>query len=106
LAPLDTERPGILAAPHDEQRVATALIQYLCAQEHDWGMLEFVGQPPGSALHESIHAAGNHRFRARDIAVEPYTEIELTWSDLAGYFRSLAKKMRSNISRQARRLFA
>ena len=106
LAPLDTERPGILAAPQDEQRVAAALIQHLCAQEHDWGMLEFVGQPPGTALHESIHTVSNRRFRARDIAVEPYTEIELIWSDLAGYFRSLAKKMRSNISRQARRLFA
>jgi hypothetical protein len=106
LAPLDTERPGILAAAHDAQRVAAALIQYLCQQERGWGMLEFVGQPPGTALHESIHAATNYKFRARDIAVEPYTEIELTWNDLSGYFRSLAKKMRSNISRQARRLFA
>jgi hypothetical protein len=106
LAPMDTERPGILAAPDDAQRVAAALIQYLCRQERDWGMLEFVGQPPGTALHNSIHAATNYRFRARDIAVEPYTEIELTWGDLGGYFRSLAKKMRSNISRQARRLFA
>jgi hypothetical protein len=106
LAPLDTERPGILAAPHDEPRVAAALIQYLCRQERDWGMLEFVGQPPGTALHEAIHAATNYAFRARDIAVEPYTEIELTWSTLEAYFRSLTKKMRSNISRQARRLFA
>jgi hypothetical protein len=106
LAPLDTERPGILAAPGDAQRVAAALIRYLCRQERGWGMLEFVGQPPGTALHEAVHAASNYRFRARDIAVEPYTEIELTWSDLNGYFRSLAKKMRSNIGRQARRLFA
>jgi len=106
LAPMDTERPGILATPQDEERVAAALIQYLCQEERGWGLLEFVGQPPGSALHEAIHSATNYRFRARDIAVEPYTEIELIWSDLNGYFRSLAKKMRSNISRQARRLFA
>jgi hypothetical protein len=106
LAPLDTERPGILAAPDDEQRAADALIQYLCREERGWGMLEFVGQPPGTTLHKSIHAATNYRFRARDIEVEPYTEIELIWSDLAAYFRSLVKKMRSNISRQARRLFA
>jgi hypothetical protein len=106
LAPLDTERPGILAAPDDEERVAAALVQYLCRQERGWGMLEFVGQPPGSALHKAIHAATDYRYRARDIAVEPYTEIELIWNDLNGYFRSLTKKMRSNISRQARRLFA
>jgi hypothetical protein len=106
LAPLDTERPGILAAADDEERVAAALIRHLCRAERGWGMLEFVGQPPGTALHAAIHAATNYRFRARDIAVEPYTEIELIWNDLNGYFRSLAKKMRSNISRQARRLFA
>jgi Acetyltransferase (GNAT) domain len=106
LAPLDTERPGVLAAPQDEERVTAALVQYLCRQERSWGMLEFVGQPPGAALYKSIHAASNHKFRARDITVEPYTEIEIVWVDLNGYFRSLAKKMRSNISRQARRLFA
>jgi CelD/BcsL family acetyltransferase involved in cellulose biosynthesis len=106
LAPLDTERPGILVAPQDEERVAAALIQHVRREERGWGMLEFVGQLPGTALYKSMHAAADREFRARDIEVYPYTEIELIWSDLAGYFRSLTKKMRSNISRQARRLFA
>jgi CelD/BcsL family acetyltransferase involved in cellulose biosynthesis len=38
--------------------------------------------------------------------VEPIWEIPLRWPDLPSYFRSLTKKMRSNISRQARRLYA
>jgi CelD/BcsL family acetyltransferase involved in cellulose biosynthesis len=106
LAPLDTERPGILAAPEDQARVAAMLINHVCTWEGAWGLLEFVGQLPGTPLYEAVHAAANGTFRARDIQVEPYTEIAVVWDDVAAYFRSLAKKMRSNISRQARRLFA
>ena len=106
LAPLDTEQPGILAAPEDEARVASALIHYICEKERGWGMLEFAGQRPGTALHCAVYAAVGRNFRARDINVNPYHEIGVVWKDLNAYFRSLAKKMRSNISRQARRLFA
>lgn len=106
LAPLDTERPGLLSAPEDEARVAAALVEHLCTRERDWGLLEFAGQLPGTPLYEAVHAVTNRRFRARDIEVEPYTEVTIVWRDLHSYFRSLAKKMRSNISRQARRLFA
>jgi Acetyltransferase (GNAT) domain len=106
LAPLDTEQPGILAAPEDEERVAAALIRHICEHERGWGMLEFVGQRPGATLHRALYAAANRRFRVRDINVEPYTEIAVVWNSLGAYFQLLAKKMRSNISRQARRLFA
>ena len=106
LAPFDTEQRGILAAPEDEGRVAAALIAHLCEQVRGWGMLEFAGQRPGSALHRAAHARTGRRYRTRDYPVEPYNEIAVVWDDLAGYFQSLTKKMRSNISRQARRLFA
>jgi len=106
LASQDVEQPGFLCAPEDEERIAAALLRHICDSEPDIGMLELVGQRPGGILHRSVHAAIDHRFRARDIAVEPYTEIALAWPDLANYFRSLAKKMRSNLSRQARRLYA
>jgi CelD/BcsL family acetyltransferase involved in cellulose biosynthesis len=69
-------------------------------------MLELAGQPRDGGLYRAVHAAGSWRFRVHEIAVEPYNDIELPWADLHAYFRSLAKKMRSNISRQARRLFA
>jgi hypothetical protein len=106
LAPLDTEQPGILAAPEDEARVAFALVHHICEKERGWGMLEFAGQRPGSALHCAVYAAVGRNFRARDINVNPYHEIGVVWIDLNAYFRSLDKKMRSNISRQARRLYA
>ena len=79
LAPLDTEQPGILSAPEDEDAVAAALIDYLCNHDKNWGMLEFVGQKPGNALHRAMHAASGSRFRARDIPVEPYNEIRSVW---------------------------
>jgi len=106
LAPMDTEQPGILSPPDDEERVAKALVRHLCDRERGWGMLELVGQRPGTTLYRAAYAAVGRKFRARDINVAPYNEIAVTWQDLNGYFRSLAKKMRSNISRQARRLFA
>ena len=106
LAPLDTEQPGLLAAPEDEQRVAAALIRHLCERERGWGMLEFAGQRPDTTLYQEMYAAANRSFRARDIEVEPYSEIAVVWSSLGAYFQSLRKKMRSNISRQGRRLFA
>jgi CelD/BcsL family acetyltransferase involved in cellulose biosynthesis len=106
LAPFDTEYPGILAAPVDQDRVAAALVRHLRDNDREWDLLEFAGQQPGTALHRAVQAADGWRFRARDIEVQPYNVIPLAWNDLAGYFHSLAKKMRSNISRQTRRLFA
>jgi hypothetical protein len=106
LAPLDTESPGILAAPPDVSRVAAALIEHWRLRERDWGLLEFAGQVRGSPLYTAMHDASVGAFRARDVDVEPYTEIGIIWKDLADYFRSLSKKMRSNIGRQARRLVA
>lgn len=106
LAPLDTDRPGILWSPENEQRVATALVRHLCEHETGWGMVEFFGQQRANALHLASHAAAGSRFRTRDIELEPYNEIPLGYDNLSAYYRSLSPKMRSNIGRQTRKLFA
>lgn len=106
LTPLDTEQLGMVCAKQDEDRVATALLRYICDHEQDWSMLELSGQRPGNALHRAMHALKDRRFRIRDYPVDPFNEIPIAWPDVFSYFRSLAKKTRSNISRQARRLFA
>jgi Acetyltransferase (GNAT) domain len=106
LAPVDIEQPGLLCAPEDEERVAAAVVRHFCTVECNWGMLEFAGQRPGGALHRTTHAAAGGRLRSRDIPVEPFNEIPLAWPDVATYFKSLSKKMRSNIGRQTRRLYA
>jgi CelD/BcsL family acetyltransferase involved in cellulose biosynthesis len=105
LAPFDTTNPGILSAPEDEARVAAALIRYICDIEKGWGKLELVSQRAEAPLRRAVHAAANRKFRVRDISVEPDNEISVVWKDLNDYFQSLSKKMRSNLSRQARRLF-
>jgi hypothetical protein len=106
LAPVDIEQPGLLCAPEDEECVAAAIVRHFCTVQRNWGMLEFAGQRPGGALHRATHAAAGGQLRARDIPVEPFNEISLEYPDVAAYFKSLSKKMRSNIGRQARRLFA
>jgi Acetyltransferase (GNAT) domain len=105
LAPSETASPGILSAPEDEARVTTALIRHMCDTEKNWGMLELVGQRPDAMLRRATHAAVGRKFRARDIEVAPHNEISIIWKDLKEYFYSLTKKRRSNLSRQARRLF-
>ncbi len=105
LAAADTEQLRFSCAPEDEERVTAALLRHFCEREPGWGMLELVGQKPGGALHQAIHAAGTGRYWARDIPVQPFTEVPLAWPDLYTYFRSLTKHMRSNISRQARRMY-
>jgi hypothetical protein len=105
LAPFDTTNPGILSAPEDEARVAAALILYICEIEKGWGMLELVSQRAEAPLRRAVHAAADGKFRVRDINIEPDNEIAIVWKDLNDYFKSLSKKMRSNLSRQTRRLF-
>jgi hypothetical protein len=106
LAPFESVQPGVLSAPEDEERVAAALIRYFFDREKGWGLLEFVGQRPESALHKAIRAAIGDRFRVLEKQPEPYTEVKIVWESLRAYFRSLGKKRGNNVSRQARRLFA
>jgi hypothetical protein len=106
LAPFDTEQPGILCAAEDAEGVSAALLRFICDHERGWDLLELAGQRPGSPLQKAAIAAAGTRFRTRTIEVEPYNEISIVWQTLTAYFQSLAKKMRSNISRQARRLYA
>lgn len=105
LAAADTEQLQFLCAPEDEERVAAALLRHFCDREPGWGMLELVGQKPGGLLQRAMHAASRGRFWARDIPVQPFTEVPLAWPSLEAYFRSLTKHMRSNVGRQARRLY-
>jgi CelD/BcsL family acetyltransferase involved in cellulose biosynthesis len=102
----DCDRPTFVAMAGREREVADALFTYLVRVERDWSMLELRSQVPGSVFHESAHAARSATVRVRDIALDPYTEVPITWSSVGEYFASLSKRMRSNVSRQARHLFA
>jgi Acetyltransferase (GNAT) domain len=103
---IDTEQPTIISAPQDRDRCAKALIDHLSRHVADWDLIHLVGQLPSSPLYAAAHAASGWNIRVRDIKVAPYNEIPISWSDLGSYFRSLTQKMRSNISRQGRKLYA
>lgn len=102
--PFDVERPGILCEPKNEERVGQAIIDHLCEKEACFGMLELVGQPTNSVLYRLMHAAGNARFRARDIEADAISEIAVTWPDVASYTQSLSASWRRNLARSARLL--
>jgi Acetyltransferase (GNAT) domain len=106
LGHIDTEQPAIISAPQDQERCAKALIDHLCNHTAGWDLIHLGGQLPSGPLYKAAYAAAGWKTRVRNIDVAPYNEILISWNDLGAYFRSLAQKMRSNISRQARKLYA
>jgi Acetyltransferase (GNAT) domain len=102
----DVDRPGVVALRGSEDVVASALLEHLIEHELDWTMLEWRAQEPDSPLWKAAHKLANPFLRVRDVELDPYSEVQLQWPDLAAYFRALSKRMRSNVSRQARRLYA
>ena len=102
----DNEQPHVVCAAGDEDRVAEAFVNHVLQRESPWSLVEFKGQPEHSALRRVAHARASKRLWVRDIPISPYSEVTLGSGDLAGYYASLSKRMRSNISRQTRRLFS
>ncbi len=102
----DHEFPHIVCRPGLEQTVSDALITHLRA-DHSWSLVEFQNQPADGALRAAVHsaAATDARLWARDFAADAYQEVPLRFANGAQYFASLSKRMRSNVSRQARRLY-
>ena len=106
LATHDNDRPGIVALAGRDSDVSDAIIEHLLNRESAWTLCEFRAQTSGSALYAAAHARSSSTLKVRDIAIDPYSEVSIRWTSLGAYFASLSKRMRSNVSRQARHLFA
>ena len=102
----DTDEGSITALIGREDEVAKAIMNYLIEQERDWSLLEFVGQYDDARLRTLAHQLAGPRLRIREIAIDPYSTLSLRWPTLASYYGDLSKRMRSNISRQARKLYS
>ncbi len=122
----DADRPTLVAAAGFEDSVATAIVRYLVDNVDKWQMVEWRNQEPGSPLHRAAHEFKKRTLRVRDISLVPYTEVSLVrsevggvgsvgdvstdaiprWDSVGGYFSALSKRMRSNVSRQTRNLYA
>ena len=102
----DTDEPGVLAVAGRETEVAAAILHHLIDHERDWSMLECVGQHDGAVLRDVAPTLTSARIRWREIPMDPFSTVTITWPTLAAYYGALSKRMRSNVSRQTRRLYA
>lgn len=106
MATSDVDRPGIVARKGFEDVVAQSLLNHLVANERDWTLLEWRAQEQDSPLWRAAHNMATPFLRVRDVEIDPYSEVQLIWPDGGEYFRALSKRMRSNVSRQVRKLYA
>lgn len=103
----DHDRFNLVASPQNERAAARGIVAELlshpCASA-----LDIAGLVVGSPLHAELHAQARRAptWSVFDIALPPFSTVPVTYASLADYFGSLSKTMRSNVSRQGRRLFA
>ncbi len=103
----DHDRVNLVAGPADEAAVADAVAAGLLGRGSP-SALDIAGLTVGSPLHRALHghASRSLRWTAYDIDLPSYCSVPVAWDNVGGYFGALSKTMRSNVSRQARRLFA
>lgn len=100
-------RPHLVSLPMFAATVRAAMYSYLLSRRAEWSLLEFPQQDAASILSPPPAAASSGLFRLRSWTTPPHGPIPLHGIDsIAGYFASLSTKMRSNVSRQMRKLMA
>jgi CelD/BcsL family acetyltransferase involved in cellulose biosynthesis len=102
----EVDLPGILARPEDELPAARAAMRGLARSLYAASSVVLIDQPETSALYQAMAEARAPWADVRDSAGMPISTICMTYPDPSAYFHSLSHKMRSNVSRLARRLFA
>ena len=103
----DHDRVNLVAGPGDEAAVADAVAAELLGRGRP-SVLDIAGLTIGSPLYRALHghASRSLRWTAYDIDMPSYCSVPVASDDVRGYFGALSKTMRSNVGRQARRLFA
>jgi len=102
----DADRPQLIARPADALAVSEAFYAYLLGRKSDWNFLEFRAQDAASPLFPPPAAARLGGYAVRQWPGLDNGTIRIRWGTLDGYFRSLSKHFRSNVSRQMRSLLA
>ncbi len=103
----DHDRVNMVCAPGEGDAVAIALADALLSPGNP-AALDIAGLEVGSALHRALHqrAQRSRSWAAFDVALPSFCSVPVRWDSTAAYFAALSKSMRSNVSRQTRRLFA
>jgi hypothetical protein len=95
-----------LAATHDQAEVAAALMRFLPRLLAFASTIDLIHQPEDSPLFQARHAAKGLWSEVSEEPAMPISSIPIKFPDLATYYQSLNKKMRSNVGRFARHLAA
>ncbi len=102
----DHDRVNLVASPTNANDAATAIADALRPSLRR-PAVDISGLVPGDALHGALHvlARKSPLLTAFDIDLPPYCSVPVRYRGVDEYFRALSKTMRSNVSRQTRRLF-
>ncbi len=102
----EIDLPPLLAAPDGQLAAARAMLRALTRLLHRASLVELIHQPGHSPLYQAKDAARAPWADVRHSRGMPISSIRPRHADLTAYFHSLSHKMRSNVSRLARRLFS
>ena len=103
----DHDRVNLVAGAADEATVARVVVDELLLHGNT-SALDLAGLTVGSPLHHALHARASRSrlWTSYDIDLPSFCSVPVRWESVHTYFGALSKTMRSNVSRQTRRLFA
>jgi CelD/BcsL family acetyltransferase involved in cellulose biosynthesis len=102
----EVDMPPLLAAPGEQLPAARAILRTLARSLHRASVVELIHQPSRSPLYQATDAVRAPWADVRNSKGMPISSIRPQYDDFGAYFHALSHKMRSNVSRLARRLFA
>ncbi len=99
-------RPHLVSATQHAGAVEVAVLAYLLSRKREWSLLEFQQQDADSALLPPMPEIGASDLVQQSWPTGVCWRVPVHGLSLAGYFATLSKKSRSNVSRQMRSLMA
>ncbi len=100
----EVERPRVVAAPEDDQRVSQAFVRALLNCAEEWDLLELYQQDEASSL--AAPAGLTDRHWLRRLADRPNNVLELPFGDMAEYAASLSSSTRYTRKRELKAILA
>jgi CelD/BcsL family acetyltransferase involved in cellulose biosynthesis len=103
----DHDRVNLVSSPDDADDAANAIAEALAPSASN-PALDIGGLVRGEPLHRALHAVAtkSKTVVGFDMDLPPFCSVPVRHDSVEGYFKALSKTMRSNVSRQSRRLFA
>ncbi|MDP2271776.1 MAG: GNAT family N-acetyltransferase [Archangium sp.] len=105
LITLEVERPRVVSAPEDDERVTQAFLRALLHRGDEWELLEFVQQDETSPLFPGPAELGSRHWLRR-LGDRQNNVLALPFTDSASYAASLSKNMRHSTKKQLKGLLS